>query len=282
MGRSINQPPSNPAKPAKRHLEEESQHRPAVSASQSKGQTAEAKRRKTEDEYNQQQYTQPASLKQQPIRKENGKLSLMAHAYPPAPPPAAHHQTGASLYKPGSVQPGAAGPQLKHATPLDMTQYTSGKIPFAPNNSTHPGTTAHKTPSHKTPNPGPSAQRVPAKPSPQYPPSESIHLPEPPTDSEDEDSDADMMPVPDWAQGPALTEALGHQETWQVERIFPPIPPFSMEEAFKQDKKIKKFRERTSSANWGGPDGLTQEEITRDMAARRIMRANGGWSWNIS
>lgn len=67
--RSINQPPTNPAKPAKRHLEDESQHRPPASASQAKNQTAEAKRRKTEDEYNQQQYGQPASLKQQPIRK---------------------------------------------------------------------------------------------------------------------------------------------------------------------------------------------------------------------
>lgn len=204
----------------------------------------------------------------------------MAHAYPQAPPPAAHHQT---LYKTGSVQPGTAGQQLKHAAaPIDMTQYTSGKIPFASNNNaTHVGT-AHKTPSHKTPNPGPSAQRVPAKASPQYPPSESIHLPEPPTDSEDEDSDADMMPVPNWAQPSALNTALSLQETWQPDQIFGPIEPFPMEEVFKQDKKVKKFRDRTSSANWGGPDGLTQDEITRDMAARRIMRANGGWSYNMS
>ncbi|OKL61500.1 hypothetical protein UA08_03332 [Talaromyces atroroseus] len=278
FSRSINQPPTNPAKPAKRHLEDESQHRPPASASQNKSQTAEAKRRKTEDEYNQQLYSQPAtSLKQQPIRNENGKLSLLAHAYPQAPPPAAHHQIGGSLYKTGPVQPGAAGQQPKHAAPIDMTQYTSGKIPSAANNAT-----AHKTPSHKTPNPGPSAQRVPAKASPQYPPSESIHLPEPPTDSEDEDSDADMMPVADWAQGSALTEALSIQETWPVDWIFGPVPDFSMEDAFKQDKKVKKFRERTSSANWSGPDGLTQDEITRDMAARRIMRANGGWSYNVS
>jgi Inner centromere protein, ARK binding region len=158
-----------------------------------------------------------------------------------------------------------------------MTQYTSGKIPFAPNS------TAHKTPSHKTPNPGPSAaQRVPAKASPQYPPSESIYLPEPPTDSEDEDSDADMIPVANWAHGQELNAALGAQETWQADDIFGPVPPFVIEDAFKEDKKIKKFRERTSSANWGGPDGLTQDEIARDMAARRIMRANGGWSYNVS
>lgn len=182
------------------------------------------------------------------------------------------------MYKTGPVP---TGQPLKHAVPMDMAQYTSGKIPFAPAHATQSGT-AHKTPSHKTPKPGPSAQRVPAKPSPQYPPSESIHLPEPPTDSEDEDSDADILPTATWAQGPVLTELLADQEGWDADRIFGPITDFPMEDVFKNDKKIKKFRERTSSANWGGPDGLTQEEINRDLAARRVMRANGGWSFNLS
>ncbi|KAF5006382.1 hypothetical protein F66182_15838, partial [Fusarium sp. NRRL 66182] len=118
--------------------------------------------------------------------------------------------------------------------------------------------------------------------SPQYPPSESIHLPEPPTDSEEEDSDADMIPAPNWAQGEELHAALTSQETVDPAGIFGTVKDFSLEDVFKNDKKIKKFRERTSSANWGGPDGLTQEEINRDLAARRIMRANGGWSFNLS
>lgn len=176
---------------------------------------------------------------------------------------------------------GTAGQPLKHAAPIDMAQYTSGKIPFAPAHATQSGT-AHKTPSHKTPKPGPSAQRVSAKPSPQYPPSESIHLPEPPTDSEEEDSDADMIPAPNWAQGEELHAALTSQEALDPAGIFGDIPIFQLEDVFKNDKKIKKFRERTSSANWGGPDGLTQEEINRDLAARRVMRANGGWSFNLS
>ncbi|KAI7972299.1 hypothetical protein EIK77_003370 [Talaromyces pinophilus] len=280
FNQSINQPPNNPAKPAKRPLDDEPQHRGQASVSQAKSRVVEPKRRKTEDEYNQQHYNQAAPLKQQPIRKENGKLSLLGHAYPQAPPPAAHHHTG-SMYKTGPVPLGTAGQPLKHAAPMDMAQYTSGRIPFAPAHAA-PSGTAHKTPSHKTPKPGPSAQRVPAKPSPQYPPSESIHLPEPPTDSEEEDSDADMIPAPNWAQGEELHAALTSQEAWDPDRIFGAIPDFSLEEAFKNDKKIKKFRERTSSANWGGPDGLTQEEINRDLAARRVMRANGGWSFNLS
>ena len=159
-----------------------------------------------------------------------------------------------------------------------MTQYTMGTIPFAPTNP--PATTVHKTPSHKTANL--AAQRAPPKVSPQYPPSESIHLPEPNTDSEDEDSDADMLPVPDWAQADELQRALAIQEDAPTDQIFGSIPPFMMEEVFKQDKKLKKFRERTSSANWGGPDGLTQEEISRDMAARQRLRTNGQWSYHVS
>jgi hypothetical protein len=91
-----------------------------------------------------------------------------------------------------------------------------------------------------------------------------------------------MIPAPNWAQGEELHTALTSQQAWDPDRIFGSIPDFSLEEAFKNDKKIKKFRERTSSANWGGPDGLTQEEINRDLAARRVMRANGGWSFNLS
>lgn len=185
------------------------------------------------------------------------------------------------MYKNGPVPLGAAGQQLKHTAPMDMAQYTSGKIPFASNHAM-PAGTSHKTPSHKTPKSGPGAHRVPVKSSPQYPPSESIHLPEPPTDSEEEDSDADMIPAPDWAQPTELNAALSAQETWEPDAIFGPPPTFELEEVFKGDRKIKKFRERTSSANWGGPDGLTQDEVTRDLAARRVMRANGGWSFNLS
>lgn len=198
----------------------------------------------------------------------------MGHGYSQAPPLAAHH----SAYKTVPVQQGAAGRQLKHGAPIDMAQYGNGKIPFASTNP--PAPAVHKTPSHKTGNL--AAQRAPAKVSPQYPPSESIHLPEPNTDSEDDDSDADMVPVPSWAQPNELQRALATQEDAPTEQIFGSIAPFMMEEVFNKDKKLKKFRERTSSANWGGPDGLTQEEISRDQAARQRLRTNGQWSYHVS
>lgn len=158
---------------------------------------------------------------------------------------------------------------------MDMAKYASGKIPFADAPNPSQGPTVHKTPNQ-------SSQHVAAKSSPQYPNGENIHLPEIPTDSEDEDSDAEMLPVPKWAQPKELEALLREQEGRETESIFGPIAPFSLEETFKADKKIKKFRERTSSANWSGPDGLTQEEIRRDIAERQRLRMNGGWVFNAS
>jgi hypothetical protein len=157
---------------------------------------------------------------------------------------------------------------------MDMAKYASGKIPFA-----EPSNVASQLPGHKTPGAS-SSQRAPAKPSPNYPNGENIHLPEIATDSEDEDSDAEMLPVPKWAQPRELENILRQQEGMEADSIFGPIAPFSLEDTFKADKKIKKFRERTSSANWSGADGLTQEEIRRDLAERQRLRLNGGWTFN--
>jgi Inner centromere protein, ARK binding region len=155
---------------------------------------------------------------------------------------------------------------------MDMAKYTSGKIPFAEGSNQLRETTHHKTPNQ-------NSQRMAAKPSPQYPTGEHIHLPEIPTDSEDEDSEAEILPVPKWAQPKELEALLREQEGLETDSIFGPIAPFSLEETFKADKKVKKYRDRTSSANWGGPDGLTHEEIRRDIAERQRLRMNGGWTY---
>ncbi|KAJ5730377.1 uncharacterized protein N7483_004885 [Penicillium malachiteum] len=262
FGRSINPPVANPAKPPKRVLDDDAGHRATVAKPSNVQPSGEAKRRKTEDEHNPMQPVRPAMAR--PIRQPSTtirKPSLFGQS---------SMQSGSSMLKAG--QPQRPGP----SHPIDMSKLAHGKIPFAePNHAPPPA--AHRAPApastHRTPGP--------AKPSPKYPNGENIHLPEIATDSEDEDdSDSEMFPVPKWAQPKELEGLLRQQDGMEVDSIFGPIAPFSLEETFKADKKIKKFRERTSSANWSGPDGLTQEEIRRDVADRQRLRLNGGWSFN--
>lgn len=178
-----------------------------------------------------------------------------------------HHQSGSSIFK-------TAQPQ-RPAHPMDMSKYASGKIPFSE---------AQQSGLSKTPGGGrsSSAQKPATRPSPKYPSGENIHLPEIATDSEDDDSESDMLPMPKWARPEELEVLLREQEGMEVDSIFGPIAPFSLEETFKTDKRIKKFRERTSSANWSGADRLTQDEIRKDLAERQRLRLNGGWSFEAS
>ncbi|KAE8351196.1 hypothetical protein BDV28DRAFT_137606 [Aspergillus coremiiformis] len=266
--RTINPPQPNPAKPPKRGLDEESQRSaaPKPGAMQPSG---EAKRRRTEDEHNPvMRPTMAPPIRQSNIRKESiirkepTKPSLYGHAQSTMA-----HQSGSSIFK-------TAQPQ-RPAHPMDMAKYASGKIPFAEPSNAPPQSATHKTPVASS-----SSHKAAHKPSPNYPNGENIHLPEIATDSEDEDSDAEMLPVPKWAQPRELESLLRQQEGLEADSIFGPIAPFSLEETFKADKKIKKFRERTSSANWVGTDALTQEEIRRDLAERQRLRLNGGWSFN--
>ncbi|KAF8350073.1 hypothetical protein F5887DRAFT_943645 [Amanita rubescens] len=96
-------------------------------------------------------------------------------------------------------------------------------------------------------------------------PSESIELPDinsEYSDSEDEDRQRTFDP-PDWAQSPELRQALQQQSTINPDDIFGAIRPLKMEEIFKS----RRFRARTSSANWAGADRLTAEE-EREYARR--------------
>ncbi|EPS33129.1 hypothetical protein PDE_08091 [Penicillium oxalicum 114-2] len=253
-GRPINPPAPNPAKPPKRNMDEEAGHRAAVSNTANVQPSGEAKRRKTEDEHNPIHPVRPTMappIRQSSIRKQ----------------PSMFGQSASSIFKSGQAQ--------RPAHPSELAKYSNNKIPFA-EPSHAPSSAAQRTP-------GPSsAQRPPPsiKPSPKYPNGENIHLPEIATDSEDEDdSDSEMFPVPKWAQPKELEDLLRVQEGMEVDSIFGPIAPFSLEETFKADKKIKKYRDRTSSANWNGPDGLTQEEIRKDRLERQKLRLNGGWSF---
>ena len=88
--------------------------------------------------------------------------------------------------------------------------------------------------------------------------------------------------VPDWAQSPALASLLANQQLVDPEQVFGPIAPLHMEEIFKNKDRHHRFRSRTSSANWSGQDRLTQEEIQRDLEARRKLIANGEWTFGLS
>jgi len=255
----INHPlPTNPAKPAKRPLDEDT----GPSRSQA-AKYGDAKRRKTEDE----SFAEPASrpvVSGAPIRQSQlGKK-----------PSIFNHSTYAPTQQAGHLSQFPQPPS--RAAPPQMQQYgAGGKIPFAdaPNPPTHTKTPASIV-KQKT------IQAV--KSSPQYPNGDAIHLPEIPTDSEDEDSDDDgnAFPIPDWATPGHLTEQLIRQEGMDGDAVFGPIAPLKMEEIFAKGNKdrLKNLRVRTSSANWAmSGDGLTLEEVRVDREQRERMRLQGGW-----
>jgi len=165
-----------------------------------------------------------------------------------------------------------AHPKTPHMN--DMAKFSNARIPFAeqPNLST---TAGH----HQGHRPGKTPATV-HKSSPQYPNGESIELPDIATDSDDSDDDNDFQP-PDWANSPALKELLAQQQLVDPMKVFGPIAPLMMEEVFKGNKERQaKFRARTSSANWNGPDRLTEDERRKDFEARERLERDGGWSFN--
>ncbi|EEQ87316.1 inner centromere protein [Blastomyces dermatitidis ER-3] len=281
--RPVNYPPPNPAKPPKRALEDESSGRPVTGKVGAAVHQADGKRRKTDDEIAASEppirSAMAPPIRQSNVRKEAPKQQMYNQGYSTMPPPP-HHQAGPSLFKnptaPRHFQPSAPVQSQPHRNghPLEMSKFASGKIPFA-DNSNPPHATTHKTPAH-----GP--QKI-LKSSPAYPNGDSIKLPEILTDSEDEDSDAEPYNVPDWAKPENLNNILISQEGKDGEQVFGPTAPLHMEEIFKDNKdRFKRFRDRTSSANWGGPDGLTQDEIKWDLAERERLKRNGGWTFATS
>jgi hypothetical protein len=201
-----------------------------------------------------------------------------AHGYTPAPPPTQH---ATSMF----VKTVTAQHNMQHgkAGHPDMAKFANARIPFAeaPNPpASHAGHSAqHKTPGRPMPNAATmmSAQKA-VKSSPHYPNGDKIELPEIATDSEDEDSENEFE-APDWVNSPALRELLKQQQLVDPEQVFGPIAPLRMEVVFKNKDRHKKFRDRTSSANWSGADRLTEEERQKDREARERMEREGGWTF---
>jgi hypothetical protein len=173
--------------------------------------------------------------------------------------------------------------QNKSGYSHELSKFASGKIPFAeaPNPPAGPAASsyqsAYKTPARPNGHPGmPNT----AKSSPHYPPSEAITLPDIATDSEDDDDDG--FTAPSWTDSPALRALLAQQQLVDPEQIFGPIAPLHMEEIFKNKDRHKRFRDRTSSANWAGNDRLTEEERKRDREGRERLMKDGGWTYGTT
>ncbi|RMZ88589.1 hypothetical protein DV736_g4181, partial [Chaetothyriales sp. CBS 134916] len=265
VGRSlINHPlPTNPAKPPKRPVEEDS-GRPQAAKFGAVSQQQDAKRRKTdEDEQSHRPTMSGAPIRQSNLSKKPSIFNHTGYA-PPAQP----------------SQLTQFPPPPSRAQPPQMSQFAHQKIPFAD----APNPPAHSNQSK----PSTSIRQVrtiqAVKSSPQFPHGEQIQLPEIPTDSEDEDSDdeANAFSIPDWATPGHLTEQLMRQEGVDGDAVFGPIAPLKMEEIFSKGNKerLKRLRDRTSSANWTmSGDGLTLEEVRADREQRERIRLDGGWQY---
>lgn len=205
------------------------------------------------------------------ISQDMSKQSVYSNGYAHAPPSAGPKSSGPKDLFRTTVTKQHTNGHTKPANPLDMAQVSKGDIPGL----------SHKTPARplgaKQPPPKSAARS-----SPRYQNGDAIDLPDIDTDDDDEDEDHDM-PMAPWANSPALRSALMQQEDIDPMQIFGPPAPLNMEEVFNKDKsRWHKFRARTSSANWSGPDRLTEEEQRRDLKARDKIRKQGGWSYDLS
>jgi len=257
-------------------------------------QHADGKRRKTGEEETfdapEQHPTRPAMappIRYSNIKKDGSKPSIFGNNYPMAPPVASHHHAGPSQARPvmnpqfyGAQQAGSRG-----GNPMDMSKYTSAKIPFAeapnPPPPQQPGYPAFKTPMQAN-----RQQQVPQTQmsSPGFINGEFIHLDEIPTDSEDEDSEDERdrkESRPEWVNTPELNRALMGQESIDPDKVFGPIMMPDMEQMFKGGKSGNRFRNRTSSAIWDY-DRVTEEEKKRDNEGRLRIQMQGGWSVDVA
>ncbi|KAG9229178.1 hypothetical protein BJ875DRAFT_387891 [Amylocarpus encephaloides] len=284
LAKAPSQPSHNITKFApKRPLQEESDDhaRPALQRNGPSYQTeGHSKRRKTSERFDDDELmeNQP-TINAPPIRRTSSKpkemqpKSLFPSGYTNAP--SSNNLQRSTIMSQHNLN------QSKPAHPMDMAQISKGPIAFAPNPN-QPKPHQHKTPMRPA-DIKPNAKSA-AKSSPQYQNGENIDLPEIMTDSDDDDDEEGpgkpSFTAP-WVESPALRKQLTEQENIDPNEIFGQPGPINMEEVFNKSKdKFKNFRSRTSSANWGGIDRLTEDEIKKDLAARQRMQRVGGWEYS--
>ncbi|KAI0870951.1 hypothetical protein GGS24DRAFT_473304 [Hypoxylon argillaceum] len=285
-GRPMNAVLSNASKaqmkrPLPQDAGDDNTSRPAQARNGNGFQPKESKRVRMTDELNDpaENEKQP-SLKGAPVRPSGGfkkdlpTKSMFPTGYTNAP----QQSVTRDLFK--ATVTSQHNSHIKAAAhPLDMAQLSKGAIPFAPN--PHAAGGSGKTPARPA---GIAATKSATRSSPRFQNGETIELPEINTDDEDDDDDDEdgKGMVADWADSPNLRRALVEQENRNPFEVFGAPAPLNMEEVFARSKeRFPKFRARTSSANWSGPDGLTEEDIRKDLAAREKMRREGGWSYDM-
>ncbi|KAI1327156.1 hypothetical protein F5Y16DRAFT_205129 [Xylariaceae sp. FL0255] len=272
-----------PKRPLPQEQMDENSSRQTHVRSGNGAQPKESKRMRMTDELNEpaDREKQP-SLKGAPVRPSAGfKKDLPTKSMFPAGYTNAPQGGTRDLFK--ATVTSQHNSQAKAAHPLDLAQMSKGAIPFASN--PHGAGQSSKTPAR----PGAattvkSVAKSATRSSPRFQNGESIELPEINTDDEDSENevDAGKTLVADWADSPNLRRALVAQESRNPFEVFGAPAPINMEEVFAKSKdRFHKFRARTSSANWSGPDGLTEEDIRKDLAAREKMRREGGWSYDM-
>lgn len=188
--------------------------------------------------------------------------------------------------------------QHKPTHPSQLVQMSSARIPFAENanppaSSHYPqSSSAHSgyenAPPNKFKTPArPAAAPKSAKSTPHYPQGDNIELPDIATDSEDESDEEETggggFRAPSWVASPALRELLTQQQLVDPETVFGPIGELKMDEVFKNSKnqeRLKRFRERGSSAMWvESGDAVTSAEKRKDMELRERVVREGGWRY---
>jgi len=229
-------------------------------------------------------------------------LSKVPYGYSLAPPPASHHNT--SMFKSTVNNQHQMQHGQRPAHPSQTVQLSSARIPFAENANPPAAQYYSQAPSQvyqgnengaqskfKTPARPPMSKAPPksaAKSSPMYANGDNIALPEIMTDSEDEEDEEEEATggfrAPSWVASPALRDLLTQQQLVDPETVFGPISDLKMEEVFKGAKnqeRLKRFRDRGSSAMWHETgDAVTSEEKRRDMEARERVYKEGGWSYH--
>ncbi|KAK7927140.1 hypothetical protein PG985_004138 [Apiospora marii] len=279
LGRSVMQNPAKP--PTKRPLQQDSK---------------DTKRMRMTSDFDDLEMEHQPSLQGPPVRPSNGLKKVTASTMLPQSQKPSKILPAKSMFPAGyaTVPQGGANRDLyktsvngqqvqgKTAHPLDMAQVSKGPIPFA-SNPNPAGPSSHKTPARpmgvKTVK---SVAKSATRSSPRFQNGDEIELQEIDTDDDDSDNDDQKEMFASWTDSPALREALAGQEKVDPMTIFGAPAPLNMEAVFSKSKdRFHKFRARTSSANWSGPDGLTEEEIRKDLAAREKLRRDGAWSYDM-